>query len=157
MNETAEKQIALCSLILRGDHWLPMPVDGDLAASERSSPDGPIIRAIAVAVTEGQKIVHWQRLDFEVREVAPDGSIVDPDPELALAAATLGAAHEDAKARHAGAVGINELLANRRREQEEQRVPDDLRRSALDRARSQILDRLHGRKTVGVTLVRAST
>jgi hypothetical protein len=101
----------------------------------------------------GQQIVGWRKPSFIVQEILPDGSVQGLD--LRLAGAALGAAIEDTKARDAGVVGISERLVKRRREAEEQRVPEHLRQSAFDRAAVQILDRLHGRRTIGVTLVPA--
>jgi hypothetical protein len=106
-----------------------------------------------MADVEGQQIVGWRKPGFTVQEVLPDGSVQDLD--LRLAGAVLGAAVEDAQARAAGVVGVSERLVKRRLEAEEQRVPEHLRQSAFDRAAVQILDRLHGRKTIGVTLVPA--
>jgi hypothetical protein len=153
VSEPAAKQIALCHLILRGDHWLPFGLDAKVSAGNRSSPSGAIIRALLMADIEGQEIVGWRKPSFIVQEVLPDGSVQGLD--LRLASAALEAAIEDAKARDAGVVGISERLVKRRREAEEQCVPEHLRQSAFDRAAVQILDRLHGRRTIGVTLVPA--
>jgi hypothetical protein len=132
---------------------LPFGLDAKVSAGNRSSPNGAIIRALLMADIAGQQIVGWRKPSFIVQEILPDGSVQGLD--LRLAGAALGAAIEDTKARDAGVVGISERLVKRRREAEEQRVPEHLRQSAFDRAAVQILDRLHGRRTIGVTLVPA--
>ena len=132
---------------------MPFGLNAKVSAGNRCSPSGAIIRALLMADIEGQQIVGWRKPSVIVQEVLPDGSVQGLD--LRLAGAALGAAIEDAKARRAGVVGISERLVKRRREAEEQRVPEHLRQSAFDRAAVQILDRLHGRRTIGVTLVPA--
>ena len=54
-----------------------------------------------------------------------------------------------------GAVGINSRIVEGKRAREQSRLANHLRASALARAETQILDRLHGFSAVGVRLILA--
>ena len=49
MSEPAQRQVAICWLLLKGGHWIPVSPDRRLTARDRSSPDGPLIMAELVA------------------------------------------------------------------------------------------------------------
>jgi hypothetical protein len=54
-----------------------------------------------------------------------------------------------------GAVGLNSRIMEGKRAREQRRLPDHLRVSALARAETQILNRLHGFSAVGVRFIKA--
>jgi hypothetical protein len=152
MSKEAHRQIAICYLLLQGDHWVPVSPDRRLTARDRSSADGPIISAELVAEVRGTKIVGWrERIGSLFRDVGPDGEVLPLDTRLA--AATGGALLADAWVSSPGVVGINSRLVERRRAREERTIPTHLHASAFARAETQILDRLNGFNAVGVRLV----
>ena len=153
MSKEAQRQIAVCYLLLKGEHWIPLAPDRRLSAGDRSSPDGPVIMAELIAEVAGGRIVGWSKVGASFRNVGSDGEIAPPD--LRLAASIVGALMADGTATVHGAVGINSRIVEAKRAKEQSRLPDHLRASALARAEIQILDRLHGFSAVGVRLIQA--
>lgn len=152
MVKPAQRQIAICYLLLKGDHWVPVSPDRQLTGRDRSSPDGPVISAEVIAEVQGTVIVGWrEKIGALFRDVGPDGEVLPLDTRLA--AATGGALLSDAIVSAPGVIGINSQLVARRRAREERTIPSHLRASAFARAEAQILDRLHGFSAVGVRLV----
>jgi hypothetical protein len=145
------RQIAFCRLLLKGKHWLPIGLNANLREQDRSSPGGPVVFAFLVAVIAHGRIVEWTKnSSFHIQEVRPDDSL---DPVNVMSAVeAVGAPIEDEEARASGAIGINQLLNARRICRERQRLSRALQGAAFDRAATQILDRLHGSRAVGVQL-----
>jgi hypothetical protein len=149
---TQIRRIALCHLLLRGNRWMPVSVNRNLGANDRS-PGGAVISATLCAVVEGDAIVGWMaNSGFLVREVGVDGSLAPLDfkpTALALKARDL-----DTQAAEAGVVGISSLIAERRvQEQKTGNLPAEVRDAAFERATVQILDKLQGHPVVGVLLI----
>jgi len=61
MSKVAQRQIAICYLLLKGEHWIPVSPDRRLTAVDRSSPDGPVIMAELIAEVEGSRIAGWRK------------------------------------------------------------------------------------------------
>ena len=133
---------------------MPVSVNKKLAANDRSSPSGPVISATLCAVVEGDTIVGWtENSGFAVQEVQKDGTLASVD--LVPTRLALHAKYFDKKAAEAGVVGISSLIAKRRvQEQNTGNLPEELRKSAFERASIQILDKLQGHSVVGVLLVK---
>ena len=153
MSKKAQRHIAICYLLLKGDHWIPFAPGRRLFAADRASPDGPVIMAELIAEVEGARIVGWSKVGASFRDVGPDGEVAPPDTRMA--ASIIGALMADGTASLHGAVGINSRIVEAKRAKEKRRLPDHLRASALARAEIQILDRLHGFSAVGVRLIQA--
>jgi hypothetical protein len=153
MSKEAQRQIAICYLLLKDEHWIPFAPGRRLFAGDRSSPDGPVITAELIAKVEGGRIVGWSKVGASFRDVGPGGEVAPPDTRLA--ASIIGALMADGTASVHGAVGINSRIVEAKRAKEERRLPNHLRASALARAEIQILDRLHGFSAVGVRLIQA--
>ena len=153
MSKETQRQIAICYLLLKGEHWIPFAPGRRLSAGDRSSPDGPVTMAELIAEVEGGRIVGWSKVGASFRDVGPDGEVAPPDTRLA--ASIIGALMADGTASFHGAVGINSRIVEAKRAKEECRLPNHLRASALARAEIQILDRLHGFSAVGVRLIQA--
>ena len=153
MSKQAQRQIAICCLLLKGEHWIPLAPDRKLSAADRSSPHGPAVTAEVIAEIEGDRIVGWGKVGALFRDVGPDGEVAPPDTRLA--SSIIGALMADGAASTHGAVGINSRIVEDKRAKEQRRLPHHLRASALARAETQILDRLHGFSAVGVRLIRA--
>ena len=73
MNNEAQRQIAICYLLLKGEHWIPVSPDRRLTAGDRSSPDGPVIMAELIAEIEGNRITGWRKVGSLFQDVGPDG------------------------------------------------------------------------------------
>ena len=155
MSEQGPRRIAICYLLLKGEHWIPLAPDRKLSEVDRSSPDGPAITAEVIAEVEGDRIVGWGKVGVMFRDVGADGEVAPPDTQLA--ASIIGALMADGAASTHGAVGINSRIVEGKRAKEQRRLPHHLRASALTRAETQILDRLNGYKSVGVRLILAPT
>ena len=153
MSKEAHRQIAICYLLLKGEHWIPLAPGRRLFAGDSSSPDGPVIMAELIAEVEGGRIVGWSKVGASFRDVGPDGEVAPPDTRLA--ASIIGALMADGTASLHGAVGINGRIVAAKRTKEECRLPNHHRASALARAEIQILDRLHGFSAVGVRMIEA--
>ena len=153
MSKEAQRQIAVCTLLLKGEHWIPLAPDRRLSEGDRSSPDGPVIMAELNAEVERGRGVGWSKVGASFRDVGPDGEVVPPDTRLA--ASIISALMADGTARLHGAVGINSRIVAAKRGKEGSRLSDHHRASALVRAEIQILDRLHGFSAVGVRLIQA--
>ena len=153
MSEPAQRQIAICYMLLKGEHWIPLAPDRKLSAGDRSSPDGPAVTAEVIAEIKGGCIVGWGKVGSLFHDVGPDGEVAPPDTRLA--ASIIGALMADGAASTHGAIGINSRIMEGKRAREQRRLPDHLRVSALARAETQILDRLHGFSAVGVRFIQA--
>jgi hypothetical protein len=153
MSKEAQRQIAICYLLLKGEHWTPLAPGRRLSAIDRSLPDCPVIMAELIAEVEGGRIVGWTKVGASFRDVGPDGEVAPLDTRLA--ASIIGALMADGTASLHGAVGINSRIVEDKRAKEQRRLPNHLRASALARAKIQILDRLHGFSAVGVRLIQA--
>ena len=153
MSKKAQRQIAVCYLLLKGEHWIPFAPGRKLSAGDRSSPDGPVIMAELIAEVEGGRIGGWSKVSASFRNVGPDGEVASPDTRQA--ASIIDALMADGTASLHGAVGINSRIVEAKRAKEECRLPNHLRASALARAEIQILDRLHGFSAVGLRLIQA--
>jgi hypothetical protein len=151
MSKEAQRQIAICYLLLKGEHWIPVSPDRRLTAGDRSSPDGPVIMAELIAEIEGSRIAGWRKVGSLFQDIGPDGEVEPLDTRLP--AAVMGALLSDGAASASGAVGINRRIVERRRAREERMIPSHLYASVLARAETQVLDRLNGFKAVGVRLV----
>ena len=154
MSEDAETHIAICYLLLKGAHWIPVAPGRKLTAGDRSSPEGPVIMAELIAQVDGGRIVGWRKVGAIFQDVGADGEVAPPDTRVA--GAIMGALMADGTASANGAVGINSRIVERKRAREERRLPDHLHSSAVARAETQILDRLAGFNAVGVRLILAS-
>ena len=153
MSKQAQPQIAICYLLLKGEHWIPLAPDRKLSAGDRSSSDGPAVTAEVIAEVEGDRIVGWGKVRVLFRDVGPSGEVAPPDTQLA--ASIIGALMADGAASTHGAVGINSRIVEGKRAREQDRLPSHHRTSALARAETQILDRLHGFSAVGVRMIQA--
>jgi len=151
MSESAQRQIAICYLLLKVEHWIPLAPGRKLSAGDRSSPDGPAVTAEVIAKIEGGRIVGWGKVRALFHDVEPDGEVAPPDTRLA--ASVIAALMADGAASAHGAVGINSRIVEKKHAREQRRLPDHLRASALARAETQILDRLHGFNAVGVRII----
>lgn len=151
MTKEFRHQIAICYLLLKNSHWLPVSPERQLTASDRSSPDGPVIVAEVIGEVEGSQISGWRKVGSLIQDIRPDGTVEPLDTKLP--AAIMGALLADGKARAHGVVGINSRIVARQRIREERTIPTHLHASALARAEIQILDRLNGVNTVGVRLI----
>jgi hypothetical protein len=151
MSKEAQRQIAICYLLLKGEHWIPVSPDRRLTAGDRSSLDGPVIMAELIAEVEGSRIAGWRQVGSLFQDVGPNGEVAPLDTRLP--AAIMGALLSDGAASARGVVGINSRIVERRRAREERTIPSHLYASVLARAETQILDRLNGFKAVGVRLV----
>jgi hypothetical protein len=151
MTKTAQRQIAICYLLLKGEHWIPVSPDRRLTAGDRSSPDGPVIMAELIAEVEGDRIAGWRKIGSLFQDVGPNGEVEPLDTRLP--GAIMDALLSDGAARALGVVGINSRLVERRRAREERTIPSHLYASVVARAETQILDRLNGFKAVGVRLM----
>src|SRR5215471_19330808 len=151
MDKPAQRQIAICFLLLKGDHWVPISPDRRVTARDRSTPHGPVISAELIAEVEGAQIVGWrEKVGALFRDVGPNGDLEPLD--LRPAAAVSGALLADAMVSAPGVVGINSRIVERRRAREERTIPAHLQEAARARAETQILDRLNGFTAVGVRL-----
>jgi hypothetical protein len=155
MTEAVQHQIAICYLLLKGDHWVPVSPDRRMTARDRSSPNGPVIMAELIAEVEGERIVGWRKIGSLFQDVGPDGEVQPLDTRLP--AAIMGARLADGALNAPGVIGINTRIVERRRAREERRIPAHLHASALARAETQILDRLNGFRSVGVRLIPISS
>ena len=151
MSKTAQRHIAICYLLLKGDHWVPISPDRRMTARDRSSPNGPVIMAELIAEVEGERLVGWRKIGSLFQDVGPDGEVQPLDTRVP--AAIMGALLSDGALNAPGVVGINRRIVERRRAKEERRIPAHLHASALARAETQILDRLNGFRSVGVRLI----
>jgi hypothetical protein len=59
--EILERQIAICWLLLKGDHWVPVSPERRMTVRDRSSPDWLVIMAEVVAEVEGTRILGWRK------------------------------------------------------------------------------------------------
>jgi hypothetical protein len=110
--EIVDRQIAICWLLLKGDHWVPVSPERRMTARDRSSPDGPVIMVELVAEVEGTRIVGWRkRIGAIFRDVAPDGEVLPLDIRPALF--TAGSSLADLLVSAPGVIGINNKLAER--------------------------------------------
>ena len=75
MTKGTIQQFARCRLRLKGDRWLPFDADIKPRAEHRSSPDGPVVTAIFVALVQELRIVEWRKPEFTVQDVRADGAI----------------------------------------------------------------------------------
>ena len=155
MTMTSRQQIAICYLLLKGEHWIPVSPDRRLTANDRSAPDGPVIVAEVIGEVQDSRVLGWRKVGSLVQAVGPDGKVEPLDTRLP--AAIMGAFLSDGAASARGVVGINSRIVERRRAREERTVPPHLYASLLVRAETQILDRLNGFAVVGVRLVPIST
>ena len=130
---------------------MPVSPERQLTASDRSSPDGPVIVAEVIGEVEGSQVSGWRKIGSLIQDVEPDGTVEPLDAKLP--AAIMSALLSDGRASAHGVVGINSRIVARRRAREERTIPPHLHASALARAEMQILDRLNGGKTVGVRLI----
>jgi hypothetical protein len=73
MTEAVQHQIAICYLLLKGDHWVPVSPDRRMTARDRSSPSGPVIMAELIAEVEGERIVGWRKIGSLLQDVGPGG------------------------------------------------------------------------------------
>ena len=151
MTRGPRHQIAICYLLLKGEHWIPVSPERRLTASDRSSPDGPVIMAEVFGEVEGSQVSGWRKVGSLIQDVGPDGTVEPLDTKLP--AAIMGALLSDGEASARGVVGINSRIVARRRAREEWTIPPHLHASALARAEMQILDLLNGFNAVGVRLV----
>jgi hypothetical protein len=146
-----QRQIAICYLLLKGEHWIPVSPDRQMTADDRSSPNGPVITAELIAEVEDGRIAGWSQVSSLFQDVGPDGKVEPIDTRVS--AAIMGALLSDGAASARGAIGINSRLVERRRARQERTIPSHLHAAVLARAETQILDRLNGFKAVGVRLV----
>jgi hypothetical protein len=151
MTSEPRHQIAICYLLLKGEHWIPVSPERQLTASDRSSPDGPVIMAEVIGEVEGDRVSGWRKVGSTFQDVGPDGRVEPLDTRLP--AAIMGALLSDGAASARGVVGINSRIVERRRAREERTLPPHLYASVVARAETQILDRLNGFNAVGVRLV----
>ena len=151
MTKELRHQIAICYLLLKGEHWIPVSPERRLTASDRSSPDGPVIMAEVIGEVEGSQVSGWRKVGSIIQNVGPDGTVEPLDTKLP--AAIMGALLSDGEASARGVVGINSRIVERRRAREEWSIPPHLFASVIARAETQILDRLNGFNAVGVRLV----
>lgn len=151
MSNETQRQIAICFPLLKGEHWIPLAPGRRLIASDRSSPDSPVITAELIAEVEGGRIVGWSKVGASFRDVGPDGEVAAPDTRLA--ASFFGALMADGTANLHGAVGINRRIVAAKHAKEQRRLSDHHRASAFVRAEVQILDRLNSVSAVGVKLI----
>ena len=151
MTREPRHQIAICYLLLKGEHWIPVSPERRLTANDRSSPDGPVITAEVIGEVEDDRVSGWKKVGSLFQDVGPDGKIEPLDTRLP--AAIMGALLSDGAASARGVVGINSRIVERRRAREEQTLTPHLYASVLARAETQILDRLNGFHAVGVRLV----
>jgi hypothetical protein len=148
---TRGRQIAICYLLLKGEHWIPISPERRLTSNDRSSPDGPVILAEVIGEVEDNRVSGWGKVGSVVQDVGPDGKVELLDTRLP--AAIVGAPISDGAARARCGVGINSRIVERRRAREERTIPPHLYASVLARAETQILDRLNGFNGVGARLV----
>lgn len=148
----AQPQLAICQLVLVDGHWMPLALNTRTTSKHRSSPTGPVITAQFIADVEGRRIVNWRAPSFGVYDVNKDGSL---DFDLGELAALLDLQHSDKPPQEAKVIVMDRFLSERRRNEKQGAISERLRTAAYDRAVVQINDRLHGVKTVGVTLVPA--
>ena len=151
MTTEPRHQIAICYLLLKGEHWIPVSPERRLTASDRSSPDGPVIMAEVIGEIEASRVSGWRKVGSLIQKVGPDGKVEPLDTRLP--AAIMGALFSDGVASARGVVGINSRIVERRRAREEWAIPPHLYASVIARAETQILDRLNGFNAVGVRLV----
>ena len=151
MTSEAQHQIAICYLLLKGEHWIPVSPDRRLTASDRSAPDGSVITAEVMAEVEGCQIVCWRKVSSLAQDVGPDGEVEPLGTRLP--GDIMGALVADGAAKAHGVVGINGRIVERRRAREERTLPSHHYAAVVARAETQILDRLNGFKAVGVRLV----
>lgn len=151
MTREPRHQIAICYLLLKGEHWIPVSPERRLTATDRSSPDGPVIMAEVIGEVEDNRVCGWRKVGSLIQDVGPDGKVEPLDTRLP--AAIMGALLSDGAASARGVVGINSRIVERRRAREERTIPPRLHASVLARAETQILDRLNGFNAVGVRLV----
>lgn len=146
-------RLAYCRLVLHGEHWMPIGVDTRLTTQHRVSADGPVVTAFLTALVKGDRLVGWperqNKQPFSINNVLEDGTVEYLDETF-----TVGfyAMDKDKEAAQEGAIGINERLAERRIEELLRFMPQHVREAAFDRARLQILDKLHGKRAEGVLL-----
>jgi hypothetical protein len=144
-------QIAFCRLLLVGNYWVPLANNATVTARHRSSADGPVIVAHLQAGVADKQILFWYlNADFRVRNIMPDGSLEPID--LTLMAYSLCAPSKDKSLELSNVVDLRLKAAERRRAFEQAHVGFPLRAAAFGRATTQIMDRLHGVKVVGVHL-----
>jgi hypothetical protein len=124
MSKKPQRQIAICYLLLKGEHWIPVSPDRQMTADDRSSPNGPVITAELIAEIEGSRITNWRKVGSLFQDVGPNGKLEPVDTRLS--AATMGALLSDGAANARGAVGINSLLVERRRARQERTIPSHL-------------------------------
>ena len=151
MTREPRHQIAICYLLLKGEHWVPVSPERRLTANDRSSPDGPVIMAEVIGEVDDNRVFGRRKVGSLIQDVGPDGKVEPLDTRLP--AAIMGALLSDGAASARAAVGINSRIVERRRTREERTIPPHLYASVLARAETQILDRLNGFNAVGVRLV----
>ena len=95
-------QIAICYLLLKGEHWIPVSPDRRLTAIDRSSPDGPVIMAEVIGEVEDNRVSGWRKVGSLIQEVGPDGKVAPLDTRLP--AAIMGALLSDGAASARGVV-----------------------------------------------------
>ena len=144
-------QIAICYLLLKGEHWIPVSPERRLTTRDRSSPDGPVIMAEVIAEVEDNRVSGWRKVGSLIQGVGPDGKVEPLDTRLP--GAIIGALLSDGAASERGVVGINSRIVERRRAREEWTIPPHLYAAVLARAETQILDRLNGFNAVGIRLI----
>lgn len=152
MTSEERHQIAICYLLLKGEHWIPVSPGRRLTAAGRSSPDGPVIMAEVLPEVHGNRVAGWRKVGSIFQDIWTDG-VVEPI-DIRLPAAIMGALLSDGEASARGVVGISSRIVERRRARDERKIPSHLYAAVLARAETQIIDRLHGFNAVGVRLVR---
>lgn len=154
---TEPLRFAYCRLLLRGEHWVPIGLNAELKPEHRSREGGPVVTAFLTAIVSGTRLLSWPERrnsqPFTVQRVMPDGSVEQPDYSSVMAG--VFAEDQDEQAKQLGAVGINQILARRRVAAEAADIPKELKDAAFQRAATQILDKLHGRRSPGVYLGQA--
>ena len=62
-------QIAICYLLLKGEHWIPVSPERRLTANDRSSPDGPAITAEVIGEVEDNRVSGWRKVGSLIQNV----------------------------------------------------------------------------------------
>lgn len=150
-NAQPTRKLAYCRLLLREEHWVPIAIEKKLTAMDRMSPNGPVVTAFFTAVVEGTRFIGWPEKQnnrpFAINEVQQDGTVEFLDEAFM---ADFLAKDADDEAALNGVVGINQRIVERRSKKLLEIIPEHVQAAAFDRARIQILDKLHGQKPVGV-------
>jgi hypothetical protein len=62
MSEEARHQLAICDLLLKGEHWISLAPGRRLCAADRSSPEGPVNMTELIAAAEDCRIAGWSKV-----------------------------------------------------------------------------------------------